>query len=160
MRSTISPDCATARRSLHDQLPGDGRAKRSAALGCPQGSPVPQVQSHVSKHVVRRADLFSLQDFEGMAERCAAQVLSFQQLTLEVRRQAGWRHTSTEEPEDMNRSNRGMKHVCPKCESKYYDLKMPVVACPICGAKPPAARLPRAAQPARKIARTTFGRYP
>jgi hypothetical protein len=72
MRSTISTDCATARRSIHDQFPSDRCAKRSAALGCPQGSPVPQVQSHVSKQVVRRADLFSLQKFERMAERCAA----------------------------------------------------------------------------------------
>jgi len=72
MRSTISPDCATARRSLHDQFPGDTCANGPAALGCRQGSPVPQVQSHVSKQVVRRADLFSLQKFERVAERYAA----------------------------------------------------------------------------------------
>jgi hypothetical protein len=72
MRSMISRDCATARRSPHDRFPCDSRAKRSAAPGCPKGSPVPQVRCHVSKRVVRRADLYSLQDFVRMAQRCAA----------------------------------------------------------------------------------------
>ena len=72
MRWKISPDCATARKSNHDLFPSDTCAKGSAALGCPQGSPVPQVPSQVSKRVVRRADLSSLQEFDRMAERCAA----------------------------------------------------------------------------------------
>jgi len=32
-------------------------------------------------------------------------------------------HTLIEEPEDMNTSDRGLKHVCPECATKYYDLK-------------------------------------
>jgi hypothetical protein len=28
----------------------------------------------------------------------------------------------------------GNKHVCFKCEAKFYDLKKPVPACPKCGA--------------------------
>jgi hypothetical protein len=79
MRSTISPGCATARRSIHDRFPSNRCAKRSAARGCSQGSPVPQVQHHVSKRVVRRAGLFSLQKIERMAERYTAYVPSFQQ---------------------------------------------------------------------------------
>jgi hypothetical protein len=37
------------------------------------------VQSHVSKQVVRRADLFSLQEFDRMAERRPASTRFFQQ---------------------------------------------------------------------------------
>ena len=81
-------------------------------------------------------------------------------LLVEPRRQAVELQTSSEEPEDMNTTDRGLKHVCPKCASKYYDLGKAVVACPICGAKPLAAKVPKAAPPARKTGRTTFGRYP
>ncbi len=80
-------------------------------------------------------------------------------LLVEPRRQAVELHTSLEEPEDMNTSDRGLKHVCPECATKYYDLRKEVVACPRCGAKPLAAKVPKAAQPARKTGRTTFGRY-
>ncbi len=59
----------------------------------------------------------------------------------------------------MNTSNRGLKHVCPECKTKYYDLGKEVVACPRCGAKPLAAKVPKGAQPARKTGRKTFGRY-
>jgi hypothetical protein len=72
MRSRISPGCVTTRRSIHDHVPSERCAKRSAALGHSQGSPVPQVQSHVFKHVVRRADLLSLQKLDRLAERYAA----------------------------------------------------------------------------------------
>ncbi len=81
-------------------------------------------------------------------------------LLVNPRRQAVELHTSIEEPEDMNTSDRGSKHVCPKCATKYYDLRKEVVACPRCGAKPLAAKVPKAAQPARKTGRVTFGRYP
>ncbi len=64
--------------------------------------------------------------------------------------------TSIEEPENMNTSDRGLKHVCPECTTKYYDLKKKVVACPRCGAMPLAAKVP---QPARKFGRATSGRY-
>ena len=74
--------------------------------------------------------------------------------------QAGELHTLSEETEDMNTSDRGLKHVCPECETKYYDLKKEVAACPKCGAKPPAAINPKAPQPARKTGRTTSQRYP
>jgi rubrerythrin len=59
-------------------------------------------------------------------------------------------HTLIEEPEDMNTSDRGLKHVCSKCATKYYDLKREVVTCPRCGAKPPA---PKVTQPAGKTGR-------
>ncbi len=80
-------------------------------------------------------------------------------LLVKPRRQAVELHTSIEEPEDMNLSDRGLKHVCPECTTKYYDLRKEVVACPRCGAKPLAAKVPKAPQPARKTVRTTFGRY-
>ncbi len=80
-------------------------------------------------------------------------------LLVEPCRQAVELHTSIEEPEDMNTSDRGLKHVCPECATKYYDLRKEVVACPRCGAKPLAKKVPKAAQPARKTDRTTFGRY-
>ncbi len=78
-------------------------------------------------------------------------------LLAESRRQATELHTSIEETEDMNTSDRGLKHVCPECATKYYDLRKEVVACPRCGAKPPAAIAPKAKQPARKTDRKTFG---
>ncbi len=70
--SAPATNCATVRRSIHDQFPSDRCADQSAALGCPQGSAVPQVQSQVFKQLVRRADLFSLQKIARMADRCAA----------------------------------------------------------------------------------------
>ncbi len=68
-------------------------------------------------------------------------------------------HTLIEETEDMNTSDRGLKHVCPECATKYYDLRKEVVACPRCGAKPPAAIDPKATQSARKTGGTTFRRW-
>jgi len=67
-------------------------------------------------------------------------------------------HTLIKEPEDMNTSDRGLKHVCPECATKYYDLKKKVVTCPKCGAKPLAAIDRKATQPARKTGRMTLGR--
>ncbi len=63
---------------------------------------------------------------------------------------------STEETENMNASDRGLKHVCPECTTRYYDLKKKVVACPKCGAKPLETKVPKAARPARKTGGTTF----
>jgi hypothetical protein len=60
----------------------------------------------------------------------------------------------------MNTIDRGLKHVCPACEIKYYDLRRKVVACPRCGAKPLAPKVSRAARPVRKTGGTTFGRFP
>ncbi len=79
---------------------------------------------------------------------------------MEPRRQAVELHTSIEEPEDMNTSDRGLKHVCPECATKYYDLRKEVVACPRCGAKPLALKVRKAAQPAKKTGPKAFGRYP
>ena len=76
------------------------------------------------------------------------------------RRQALEPHTLIEEHEDMNASDRGSKHVCPECTTKYFDLRKEIVACPKCGAKPLAAKVRKAAQPARKTGSTTFWRYP
>jgi len=59
----------------------------------------------------------------------------------------------------MNNSDRGRKHVCLECTGKYYDLNREVVTCPICGAKPPAPEVRRAAQPAKPAGRATFWRY-
>ncbi len=80
-------------------------------------------------------------------------------LIVEPRRQAVELLTLIEETEDMNTSDRGLKHVCPECATKYYDLRREVVACPRCGAKPLAVKVPKATQPARKIGRATLGRY-
>ena len=121
---------------------------------------MPQVQSHVSKQVVRRADLFSLQRFGGVAERCASAVPSCREPPIVVRCRAVELNTSIEEPEDMNTLARGLKHICPECTTRYYDLRKKVVACPRCGAKPLAAKIPKAAQPpAIKSGRPIFGRY-
>ena len=60
----------------------------------------------------------------------------------------------------MNTSDYGSKHTCPECTTKYYDLRKKIVACPSCGAKTPAAKVPKAVQPVRKTGRTAFGRYP
>ncbi len=75
-------------------------------------------------------------------------------LLVEPRRQSVELHTLIEETEDMNISDRGLKHVCPECATKYYDLKKKVVTCPRCGAKPPAAIVPKATQSARETGQT------
>jgi ribosomal protein L37AE/L43A len=62
--------------------------------------------------------------------------------------------------ENMIASQRGSKHLCPECASKYYDLNKEVVTCPKCGAKPLAAKLLKAVRPVRKTGRTAFGRFP
>lgn len=58
----------------------------------------------------------------------------------------------------MNASNRGMKHDCPECDIKYYDMGKDAVVCPSCGAKPAPPKLTKTRQPAKKAARSTFGR--
>ena len=59
----------------------------------------------------------------------------------------------------MNPSDYGVKHVCLECATKYYDLNREIVSCPQCGTKPPAIKSRKAAPPARKTGRTTFGRF-
>ena len=41
-------------------------------------------------------------------------------LIVESRRLAVELHTSIEEAEDMNTSDRGLKHVCPECATKFF----------------------------------------
>lgn len=67
---------------------------------------------------------------------------------------------SSKELEEMNTLDRGLKHICPKCAAKYYDLRKVLVACPLCGAKTTAAKVPKVAQPASKAGRRIFGRFP
>jgi ssDNA-binding Zn-finger/Zn-ribbon topoisomerase 1 len=81
-------------------------------------------------------------------------------LFVKPRRQAVGLHALIEGSEDMKRSDRGLKHVCPECEIKYYDLRKEVFACPRCGAKPLAAKVPKARQPAGNTGRATIRRYP
>ena len=50
----------------------------------------------------------------------------------------------------MNTPDRGMRHVCPECETKYYDLKKAIVTCPKCGAKPTPAKISKSSSSARK----------
>lgn len=59
----------------------------------------------------------------------------------------------------MNLSDRGLKHVCHECATKYYDLKKKVVACPKCGTHPRAPKIPKVSPPAKKTGHSTFGRY-
>lgn len=60
----------------------------------------------------------------------------------------------------MDKPDRGKKHVCAECKTKYYDLKKKDAACPICGAKPPERKAAKAAAPARRPGRGGFGRFP
>jgi hypothetical protein len=53
----------------------------------------------------------------------------------------------------MEASDRGARHVCPDCATRYYDLKKPDVTCPNCGTKPPAPKLVRAARPPKDAPR-------
>jgi uncharacterized protein (TIGR02300 family) len=48
---------------------------------------------------------------------------------------------------------RGAKHTCPRCQTRFYDLRRPQTLCPRCGADPVAeAAAMRAARPSRKKA--------
>lgn len=60
----------------------------------------------------------------------------------------------------MNTSERGLKHICPECASKYFDLNNKIVACPGCGAKPLAAKKPRKARSFREPSKKVFRQYP
>lgn len=56
--------------------------------------------------------------------------------------------------------NRGTKHVCPKCAARYYDLGKEFMACPKCGVKPLAVKMPDPAQQAKKTRPGIVWRYP
>ena len=60
----------------------------------------------------------------------------------------------------MNPIDWGSKHTCPECATKFYDLKRKVVACPNCGAKPPAVKVFKTLKPVKRNVRATFGRHP
>jgi uncharacterized protein (TIGR02300 family) len=75
---------------------------------------------------------------------------------------SGAKTTSIEETEDMNASDRGLKHLCSECGCKYFDLGKEVVVCPKCGVRAPVAEAakPAPARPDRKTGHMRFGRYP
>ncbi len=52
----------------------------------------------------------------------------------------------------------GLKHICPACDSRYYDLKKTGAKCPSCGADRPQAKLVASGNPVRRT-RSSFGRY-
>ena len=60
----------------------------------------------------------------------------------------------------MEHADRGLKHLCPDCGIKYYDLKRKVVACPKCGALPPPPKLKSGPLSAKRTGKATFGRFP
>ena len=59
----------------------------------------------------------------------------------------------------MNTLERGSKHLCPDCSTKYYDLMKTNFTCPNCGAKPPAAKVRRTPSTAKTAKTKTFMRY-
>jgi uncharacterized protein (TIGR02300 family) len=48
--------------------------------------------------------------------------------------------------------DRGEKHLCPQCQTRFYDLKRPKVVCPRCGADPLVAAALAAASKKKKRA--------
>jgi len=58
----------------------------------------------------------------------------------------------------MSTSDHGLKHVCPECATKYYDLRKAVVLCPRCRAKPLVDKVPKAPSSAKRGSRTTLVR--
>lgn len=60
----------------------------------------------------------------------------------------------------MDPSDRGLKHLCPDCGCKYYDMRKAAVACPKCGAKPAPAKLQRSNRPVRTNKTPSFRGYP
>jgi uncharacterized protein (TIGR02300 family) len=53
----------------------------------------------------------------------------------------------------MEATERGRRHICPECTTRYYDLNRSSVACPKCGATSPAPKLVRAARPPKEANR-------
>lgn len=60
----------------------------------------------------------------------------------------------------MERNERGLKHLCPECDCKYYDMLKAVIACPKCGAKPAPPKLLRSNRPVRTSKTPSFRSYP
>lgn len=60
----------------------------------------------------------------------------------------------------MSTASRGLKYVCQECTTRYYDMKKSDVACPQCGTKPPARKVPRADRPGKKTSPFSGGRKP
>lgn len=82
MRSTISTDCATAPRSLHDHFPAASWTRRPVALEYPQGPQLSQVPSPLSQRMGRRANLLSLQTLGRLVHGCAAETRFVRPQTL------------------------------------------------------------------------------
>ncbi len=62
----------------------------------------------------------------------------------------------------MKRADRGTKHVCSECATKYYDLKRSKALCPRCGGKPEVVvgKPVRRRMTPRPAPRGGFGRFP
>lgn len=62
----------------------------------------------------------------------------------------------------MNLSQRGQKHVCAECETRFYDMGKKTVACPKCGGKPAEVKVLKHAPvspSARSGSSETFRRF-
>lgn len=79
MHWTTSPDCATGRRSLHEWLPSERRADRSARAGRCQDAAMPQMPHRLREQLGRRADMFALQEHECLAKRLAPQIVHYRE---------------------------------------------------------------------------------
>jgi len=68
--------------------------------------------------------------------------------------------SETEDFKSMNNAERGAKHSCPDCATKFYDLHRKVVACPKCGAKLQEAKPVKATQKRQRGWSMPARRYP
>ena len=59
----------------------------------------------------------------------------------------------------MDAADRGTKHTCPECASKYYDMKKEKFVCPRCGANPPPPPKPSRLAPVRRLGHMTTRPY-
>lgn len=66
-------------------------------------------------------------------------------------------HQQPEGTQEMNISERGLKHVCSACACKYYDLGRKDARCPKCGGEPILGALPSSGRPVKRPRRTNFG---
>jgi ribosomal protein L37AE/L43A len=63
------------------------------------------------------------------------------------------------ESKKMNKTDRGLKHLCPDCGTKYYDLKKKIVVCPKCGAGVAKPKLRSSGRPIKKLSRAMHSRF-
>ncbi|MGF1628140.1 MAG: FYDLN acid domain-containing protein [Kiloniellaceae bacterium] len=60
----------------------------------------------------------------------------------------------------MDSVDRGLKHTCSACATKYYDLRKTIDACPKCGSKRPAAKIAKATRKGQRVSGMPMRRYP